>query len=93
MKQKHIDLRMQILTHYGGNPPICKCCGEKEIKFLAIDHIDGFGNAHKRKVGHSDKFYNWIKKNNYPPTLQILCHNCNMAKGFYGKCPHQEKHD
>lgn len=22
---------------------------------------------------------------------QVLCHNCNMAKGFWGVCPHKEK--
>lgn len=20
---------------------------------------------------------------------KLLCHNCNCAKGFYGKCPHE----
>ena len=29
-----------------------------------------------------------VIKNYYPKNLQILCHNCNMAKGFYGECPH-----
>lgn len=31
----------------------------------------------------------WLRRNNYPNGFQVLCHNCNMAKGFYGKCPHQ----
>lgn len=30
----------------------------------------------------------WLKKNDYPKGFQILCHNCNMSKGFYGYCPH-----
>ena len=31
--------------------------------------------------------YPWEK---YPPGYQVLCHNCNLAKGFYGSCPHQK---
>ena len=34
----------------------------------------------------------WKKiKNNFPKGFQILCHNCNIAKGHYGKCPHEKK--
>jgi hypothetical protein len=38
---------------------------------------------------------NWIKNNNYLSNLdteyfQILCHNFNVAKGVYGKCPHEK---
>jgi hypothetical protein len=21
----------------------------------------------------------------------VLCHNCNMARGFYGVCPHEKE--
>ncbi len=33
--------------------------------------------------------YSWLKKQGYPPGFQVLCHNCNLAKGYYGACPHQ----
>jgi hypothetical protein len=38
---------------------------------------------------------NWIKNNNYLSNLdteyfQILCHNCNVAKGVYDVCPHEK---
>src|SRR3989304_4417818 len=33
------QLRILALRTYGGIPPKCSCCGETEIKFLAIDHI------------------------------------------------------
>ena len=69
----------------------CKCCGETEHRFLALDHINGGGFKHRKSLGiprNGTAFYSWVAKNNYPPELQILCHNCNMAKGFYGSCPH-----
>ena len=80
-------LRQKALDAYGRT---CACCGETEEKFLSIDHIKGGGGKHRRQIG-SSHIYSWLKKNNYPKGFQTLCHNCNMAKGFYGKCPHQEK--
>lgn len=78
--------RKKVLEYYGNK---CACCGESTFEFLAIDHIFGMGDE-QRKKWRSGNFYTWIMKNNYPNDLQILCHNCNSAKGFYGKCPHQK---
>ena len=82
-------LRMAALIHYGGNPPKCACCGEQHEHFLAIDHINGGGCKHRRAVGKSP--YVWLKLNKYPAGFQVLCHNCNSAKGYYGICPHEEE--
>jgi hypothetical protein len=35
------------------------------------------------------RFYSWLRRNNYPEGYQVLCFNCNIAKGLYGVCPHQ----
>jgi hypothetical protein len=81
-------IRIEVLQHYGGK---CTCCGETELKFLTLDHINGGGNEHRRKIGiHSGSlFYRWVRSHNYPDYLQVLCHNCNQAKCFYGECPHK----
>ena len=84
------NLRMQCLQHYGGEKPSCVCCGESKIEFLALDHKNGGGNKHRILV--KGNISQWIKKNNFPDVFQILCHNCNMAKGFYGECPHTVLH-
>lgn len=85
-------LRMAILVYYGGSPPKCACCGEAYIEFLCIDHIDGNGNKHRKEVkAVGNNIYFWLKKNKYPKGFRILCHNCNLAKGFYGYCPHSEE--
>jgi hypothetical protein len=76
--------REKVISHYGKK---CKCCGETEMKFLTIDHINNDGAEHKRSIGGVD-LYNWIIKNNFPDTFQVLCWNCNCAKGKYGVCPH-----
>ena len=76
--------RDEALERYGGK---CMCCGEKQKEFLCFDHINGGGGKHRKEVG--SKIVVWLKKNNYPDTFQVLCHNCNMSKGFYGYCPHK----
>ncbi len=81
------EKRLVCLNHYGNNNPKCVCCGERELKFLALDHIDGGGNKHRIGKGNMSV---WAIKNDFPPIFQILCHNCNCAKGFYGSCPHKE---
>lgn len=81
--------RQEVLLHYSDGELKCKCCGEKEYKFLSIDHINGGGNQHRKSLG-SKYIYSWLKQNGYPDGYQVLCHNCNMAKAFYKICPHQE---
>lgn len=92
------ERRGRILEHYGGK---CACCGETEPIFLALNHINGGGNEHRRQIGNnpgnrcgssSTQFYRWIEKNDCPDILQILCHNCNMGKHLNGGvCPHQNQ--
>lgn len=82
-------LRMLVLKHYGGENPRCACCPESTLEFLQIDHIDG-----KKEMGHDrmfsgDKLYRWIVKHQFPSGFQVLCANCNSAKGYYGDCPHR----
>lgn len=89
-------LKREVMDHYGG---VRACCGEKEIVFLAIDHIDNNGAAHRRQIakpsgprpGGGNNFYCWLKKNSFPVGYQVLCHNCNMAKHLLGRCPHQDR--
>ena len=81
--------RELVLEHYGYK---CQCCGEKHNEFLTIDHINGGAIKHRKQIGRNGRhFYVWIIKNNYPKDLQLLCCNCNFAKGIYGECPHKKE--
>lgn len=87
-------IRLEVLKHYGGDPPKCACCGESIIEFLSIDHIYGGGNQHRKKIfGRKGRagfsFYCWLKRNGFPEGFQVLCYNCNCAKAYCGICPHQ----
>lgn len=89
-RERSYALRMRILSHYGGTPPRCACCGETRYEFMAIDHVNGGGSKHSKSISSNrEGLYRWIVNNNFPPMFRVLCHNCNMAIGFYGECPHQ----
>lgn len=75
--------RLQVIEHYGGK---CNCCGESQPEFLAIDHINNDGAEHRRQL--TITIVDWLIQNNYPEGFQVLCHNCNSAKYYYGECPH-----
>ena len=85
--------RKRVLDFYGDSR--CACCGETTEQFLAIDHIDGNGNEHRRSIGRTAgmNFYRWLVKQDFPPGYRVLCHNCNWAFGHYGSGPHAATND
>ena len=87
------DLRLDVIAHLGGK---CACCGETTLEFLAVDHINTDGAAHRRSLtrsgysGRSHLVWADIRRRGYPrDEFQVLCHNCNAAKNLDGACPHQ----
>lgn len=87
IKEKKRIKRIEVMAIYGNGTPRCNCCGIKGFPFLTFDHIDGTGGKH-RKNNKSD-IVNWIIKNNYPDSIQVLCMNCNFAKGDGIECAHK----
>ncbi len=93
---KNRDWRDRLITQafhaYGGCA--CACCGLDDFAFLTLDHIEGGGNQHRKEMRETTKttdIYTWVKKRGYPPGFQVLCMNCNWARGKFGECPHQTR--
>lgn len=86
-REYYLKLRIRVLEHYSGGMPRCECCGETTVEFLSLDHINGGGTKHRKKIGYG-RIYYWIIQNGFPEGFRVLCHNCNQAIGVYGKCPH-----
>ena len=85
--------KIRVLTEYskrisGADHPMCACCGEDfhEI-FLSIDHIKPISKSKTEKRGIG--IYGRLERTGFPEGYQVLCMNCNMAKGTAKKCPHQ----
>ena len=90
VKRWQRKIRIKVLEYYSSGTPHCACCGITQFEFLAIDHIDGGGNAHKKRE-NINSLYKWLWKNKLPAGFRVLCNNCNFALGAYGYCPHQDK--
>jgi len=80
-------IKHQAIETYAGKHPACNCCGENFYPFLTLDHVNGDGAQHRKEIGGTTKIYTWLRDNNYPPGFQVLCHNCNIAKGTGKICP------
>ena len=74
------QIKMCILSHYSGGVPYCNHCGEKDIRCLSIDHIEGCGSSHRREL--KINFYNWLKQNGMPDGYMVLCFNCQWVKRY-----------
>lgn len=85
-KEYRKRVRLEAIQHYGGK---CVCCGESHVEFLCFDHINNNGAEHRKKMPDRS-IAPWLRRNNYPEGFRVLCHNCNMAIGIYGYCPHEE---
>ena len=108
-REDYKNVRIMVYSHYSkiiskSEFPCCNCCGEFEMEFLTLDHIAGRkqmdSKPELKKLGYSSKFQGstlwlWIKRNNFPEGFQVLCQNCNFAKGKKGNnntCPHEKMH-
>jgi len=72
----------------------CAVCGEDDIDVLTIDHIDGGGNKHKKKLKQEGiegrVFYEWLEKNLYPFGYRVLCRNCQRTEYYHNACINNE---
>lgn len=85
----NMRLKVEVFTAYGNR---CVCCGESNIKFLTLDHVNNDGRLHRKTVKSGRRVYAWAKKNGYPDSLRLLCWNCNCGRHYNnGVCPHEEE--
>lgn len=84
VRRKRKELRLAVFRKYGGR---CVCCGEDDIRFLTIDHVNGGGRAdNQNSMGFLRKLVRFkVQKNR-----RLLCYNCNCSrKDYNGICPHK----
>lgn len=82
-------LKQDVMEAYCNGKPRCQCCGLDNIDGLSIDHMHGRKQMGHERTFRSKVFYQYLKRKKYPKGYQVLCINCNSAKGKLGKCPHQ----
>lgn len=77
--------RREFLDMYGNR---CVCCGEDTYEFLTLEHKLGQKGQKKEKPSTA---YRKATLEYRPDLYEILCMNCNHAKGMRGYCPHEKK--
>jgi len=76
-----------MLDAYGGE---CSCCGEKEPVFLSLEHKNGGGEAHRKRLGSGFAIWWELKRLGWPQDeYTILCHNCQRGVLRPDGCPHK----
>jgi hypothetical protein len=79
-------LRDELIEAYGGQ---CSCprCPETNPAFLTLEHTNGDGTQHRKKVGsHS---YADLRRSGWPKEgYTLLCWNCNSMTRGGRVCPH-----
>ncbi len=96
-KRNRIRIKAEVLFAYGGKNPKCVCCGEKDVRFLTIDHIYDNGAEERKRInnkGGGYNFYFYLRSVGFPKHgYQILCYNCNCGRRYYSTCPHKIKNN
>ncbi len=78
--------RDEAFAAYGG--AVCACCGETNVGFLTLDHMNGGGKQDRKQA--PGYFYQELKRRRFPSGYQVLCMNCNWGRRLTGRCPHKK---
>lgn len=92
-KEYRKKIRFEVIQKYGG---ACKCCGEANLAFLTIDHINKNGAQERKELygANSGQSFPWflkLRREDIRTDLQVLCYNCNNASYVFGVCPHEQR--
>tara|TARA_R100000306_G_C4358725_1_gene134162 strand:+ start:188 stop:934 length:747 start_codon:yes stop_codon:yes gene_type:complete len=59
----------------------CVCCGERDLMFLTIDHVNNDGGKFRKQSMAHYQIHRLLRHHRENPgSLQLLCMNCNHAK-------------
>jgi len=92
IKQYRLLVKYEVIEKYGGK---CNCCGETQILFLTIDHVNNDGYQDRKELygvknPATMSWYLKLRRECIREDLQVLCFNCNLGKSINnGMCPHK----
>lgn len=88
-KNARIKLKREVVEAYGG---VCSCCGEVEMEFMTLDHVNGDGASDRAARSGGGSSWRSAKLRGFPSDLRLLCFNCNIsAYRGGGICVHKRK--
>lgn len=88
-RNRNKELKERVYDAYGRQ---CRCCGESEMLFLELDHVNNDGKELRKIHGAGVDLYAYLIETNFPDFIQVLCVNCNRGKARNGGvCPHKTR--
>lgn len=89
--EARVTVKVETLTHYGKGRLACVMCGESRLACLSLDHIDGSGRLHRKKLNrYGYRFYILLKRQGFPKGYQTLCMNCQFVKALLDRARAKE---
>lgn len=96
-RKRYANDRLALFTALCGGEPHCQCpgCNVTDLVFLQLDHQENNGGSERRRLkncGAARIYFLARRDPNRMKKFQVLCANCNHAKGrFNGRCPVHQK--
>ena len=88
-KAMRVQLKLKVIELLTDNKNACNCCGEKNLSFLTVDHINADGKIERRNNILTYRLYKKIIDYPDKEKYQILCFNCNISKSHHQNvCSH-----
>ena len=66
-----------------------ECEALREVQISVLGQTEKDVKRERQSKTYRAYYLRHHERNGYPKDFQILCYSCNMAKAFYGSCPHQ----
>ena len=85
--ESHLKLRSLVLTAYGRK---CSHCGDPRLECLELHHVGGWGKEQRAEMGgrfNGYALWKWIRDNNFPASISLLCGSCHSALSYWGSLP------
>jgi hypothetical protein len=83
--QERLNLKIEVLTRYGGAGSLQCCWGEclvQDVDMLTLDHTfnNGARDRRENKCGCGSMLYRRLRRMGYPDGFQTLCGSHQMKK-------------
>ena len=79
-KESRIRLKLRVFSDLGGE---CACCGETEVEFLTVHHVEKDGKPHRAKIGDAGIYLDILRQGCPKDKYEVLCSNCHNSISWF----------
>ena len=75
-RDRHNRVKTAAFTTLGG---VCVLCGEDELEFLTVDHVNGDGSEDRALRSRREIYISIVRDEAQRKKFRLLCRNCNSG--------------